>query len=104
MTQIQQQKAAKEFAERWKGKGYEKGESQIFWSTLLTEVFGVGHEVEYGKKKGDFKVDGTYTFEVGGRSKDFKQIAGVPNSYVLADDIDFPLGNKLPLWIVGFLY
>ena len=43
MTQIQQQKAAKEFAERWKGKGYEKGESQIFWSTLLTEVFGVEH-------------------------------------------------------------
>ena len=38
MTHIQQQKAAKEFAERWKGKGYEKGESQIFWSTLLTEV------------------------------------------------------------------
>ena len=43
MTQIQQQKAAKEFAQRWKGKGYEKGESQIFWSTLLTEVFGVEH-------------------------------------------------------------
>ena len=43
MTQIQQQKAAKDFAERWKGKGYEKGESQIFWSTLLTEVFGVEH-------------------------------------------------------------
>ena len=43
MTQIQQQKAAKEFVERWKGKGYEKGESQIFWSTLLTEVFGVEH-------------------------------------------------------------
>lgn len=104
MTQIQQQKAAKEFTERWQGKGYEKGESQIFWSTLLTEVFGVGNEVEYGKKKGDFKVDGTYTFEVGGPSKDFKQIAGVSNSYVLADDIEFPLGNKLPLWIVVFLY
>ncbi len=43
MTPIQQQKAAKEFAERWKDKGYEKGESQIFWSTLLTEVFGVEH-------------------------------------------------------------
>ena len=43
MTQIQQQKAAKEFAQRWKGKGYEKGDSQIFWSTLLTEVFGVEH-------------------------------------------------------------
>lgn len=41
MTQIQQQKAARDFAQRWKGKGYEKGDSQIFWSTLLTEVFGV---------------------------------------------------------------
>ncbi len=43
MTQIQQQQAAREFAQRWQGKGYEKGESQIFWSTLLTEVFGVEH-------------------------------------------------------------
>ncbi len=43
MTQIQQQKAARDFAQRWKDKGYEKGESQIFWSTLLTEVFGVEH-------------------------------------------------------------
>lgn len=43
MTQIQQQKAARNFAQRWKGKGYEKGDSQIFWSTLLTEVFGVEH-------------------------------------------------------------
>ena len=43
MTPIQQQKAAKEFADRWKGKGYEKGESQKFWTTLLTEVFGIEH-------------------------------------------------------------
>jgi type I restriction-modification system DNA methylase subunit len=43
MIPAQRAKAAKEFAERWKGKGYEKGESQIFWSTLLTEVFGVEH-------------------------------------------------------------
>ncbi len=40
---LQQQKAAKEFAERWQGKGYEKGESQVFWTTLLSEVFGVEH-------------------------------------------------------------
>ena len=43
MVPIQQQKAAKEFADRWKGKGYEKGESQKFWTTLLTEVFGIEH-------------------------------------------------------------
>ena len=33
--------AATEFAERWQGKGYEKGESQLFWADLLTTVFGV---------------------------------------------------------------
>lgn len=33
--------AARRFAERWQGKGYEKGESQTFWLELLTEVFGV---------------------------------------------------------------
>ena len=32
--------AAAEFAERWKGRGYERGESQPFWSDLLTTVFG----------------------------------------------------------------
>ena len=75
----------------------------------LRETFAVGclsesHNVEYGKTQGDFKVDAKYTFEVGGRSKDFSQIAGVEDSYVFADDWDMPDGAKLPLWMLGFLY
>ena len=35
MTAIEQQKAAREFAERWEGKGYEKGQSQVFWIELF---------------------------------------------------------------------
>ena len=62
------------------------------------------HDVEYGKAQGDFKVDAEYTFEIGGRSKDFSQIPGVPKSYVFADDWDMPDGAKLPLWMLGFLY
>ena len=62
------------------------------------------HLVEYGKAHGDFKIDSKYTFEIGGRSKDFSQIAGIPNSYVFADDWDMPDGAKLPLWMLGFLY
>lgn len=62
------------------------------------------HTVEYGKAKGDFKVDGKYTFEVGGRGKDFSQIAGIADSYIFADDWDMPDGAKLPLWMLGFLY
>ena len=33
--------AAAEFAERWKGRGYERGESQPFWIDLLTNVYGI---------------------------------------------------------------
>ena len=62
------------------------------------------HTVEYGKTKGDFRVDGKITFEVGGKDKTFDQIADMPNSYILADSMEFPIGKKLPLWIVGLLY
>ena len=62
------------------------------------------HKVEYGKQQGDFKVDGKWTFEVGGEGKTFDQIADLPNSYILADDIESPHGNKLPLWMVGLIY
>lgn len=41
MTEKEQKKAAKEFAEYWKDKGYEKGQSQTFWIELLQKVFGV---------------------------------------------------------------
>jgi predicted AAA+ superfamily ATPase len=75
----------------------------------LRETFAVDclsefHVVEYGKTQGDFKVDSKYTFEIGGRSKDFSQIAGMEDSYVFADDWDMPDGAKLPLWMLGFLY
>ena len=62
------------------------------------------HIVEYGKQQGDFMVDGRITLEVGGKDKTFEQIADVPDSYVPADNMEFPVGKKLPLWIVGFLY
>lgn len=73
---------------------------ETFAITSLSE----SHSVEYGKAQGDFRVDGKYTFEVGGPSKDFSQIAGIPDSYVFADDWDIPDGTKLPLWMLGFLY
>ncbi len=62
------------------------------------------HIVEYGKAQGDFRVDGKITFEVGGKDKSFDQIADVPNSYILADFIEFPIGKKLPIWLMGLLY
>ncbi|MGM9692029.1 MAG: ATP-binding protein [Alloprevotella sp.] len=72
--------------------------------TFCINQLRVHHNVEYSKKQGDFRVDGKYTFEIGGQSKGFDQVAGVPDSYVLADDIETPFGRKLPLWTIGFLY
>lgn len=47
MTDVQQRAAAKAFAAFWKGKGYEKGESQSFWLSLLRDVYGVEHPEQF---------------------------------------------------------
>ena len=47
MTDVQQRAAAKAFSEYWTDKGYEKGESQPFWLSLLRDVFGVEHPEQY---------------------------------------------------------
>jgi predicted AAA+ superfamily ATPase len=54
--------------------------------------------------KGDFLVDGRYVLEIGGKKKGFKQIEKLPEAYVVADDIEVGSGNKIPLWLFGFLY
>ncbi len=72
--------------------------------SFVVNQLSVSHTVEYGKTQGDFLIDGKITFEVGGKDKSFNQIANIPNSYILADSMEFPVGKKLPLWIVGLLY
>ncbi|MCC5904901.1 MAG: ATP-binding protein [Balneolaceae bacterium] len=52
----------------------------------------------------DFMVDDTWTFEVGGPGKTREQIRGIPNAYIAADGIEEGSGNKIPLWLFGFLY
>lgn len=58
----------------------------------------------YAAKDGYFILDRTYLFEVGGKGKGFSQIADKPNSYVISDDIESGFGNKIPMWLFGFLY
>lgn len=59
MTAIQQQKAAKEFSEFWQGKGYEKGESQTYWLTLLNQVFGIEHPEQFIQFEQQVQLDHT---------------------------------------------
>jgi len=72
---------------------------EVFFASMLKIV----HDIAVAKK-GDFLVDEKYIFEVGGKSKSFKQISDLPNSFVVADDIEIGFGNKVPLWLFGFLY
>ena len=55
----QQAIAAAAFAERWKGRGYEKGDSQVFWTELLTEVFGIENPSTFIRYEEQVKVDKT---------------------------------------------
>lgn len=71
--------------------------------STFTSLLGVNHKIEFAKD-GDFIIDGRYLFEVGGKGKGFAQIRNIPDSFVAADDIDFGFGNKIPLWLFGFLY
>ncbi|MFM9944271.1 MAG: ATP-binding protein [Bacteroidia bacterium] len=55
-------------------------------------------------KQGDFLVNNTYTFEIGGKGKGNKQIDTINNSYLVKDDIETPVLGTIPLWMFGFLY
>ena len=54
-------------------------------------------------QKGDFQVEGC-VFEVGGETKSFRQIKDLPDSYLVIDETEVGYGNKIPLWLFGFLY
>lgn len=54
--------------------------------------------------KGDFLIDQKFTFEIGGKNKDFTQIAHINNSFIAADNIEIGTSKKIPLWVFGFLY
>ena len=71
--------------------------------TFFCNQLGYQHQVEYSKQ-GDFLIDHQITFEIGGQTKEGKQVAAVENAYIVADDIEYSYGNKLPIWLFGLLY
>ncbi len=58
----------------------------------------------YASDKADFYCEEKYIFEIGGKNKSFSQIKDIPNSYVVSDDLEVGFGNKIPLWLFGFMY
>ena len=59
MTEKQMTIAATAFAARWKDRGYEKGDSQLFWTELLTEVFGIENPSTFIRYEEQVKIDKT---------------------------------------------
>ena len=70
---------------------------------FFVNMLEVNHKINYSKI-GDFLIDDRYTIEIGGAKKSFNQIKDIDNSFVVADDIETGFGNKIPLWLFGFLY
>ena len=64
----------------------------------------LNNEGVFASKHGDFYTQEKYTFEVGGKSKGLNKIKDIPNSYVASDDLEVGIGNKIALWLFGFLY
>lgn len=70
---------------------------------FVNQLRASGHGLS-APQKGDFVVDGESLFEVGGRKKGFEQIKDIADSFVVNDDQEIGVGNKIPLWLFGFLY
>lgn len=71
--------------------------------TYFADMISFAHSVSM-PQKGDMLVDKHFLFEVGGRTKGYKQIANIPDSFIVADGIDIGFENKIPLWLFGMMY
>ena len=71
--------------------------------TFVASMLAPAHNL-YEPPTGDLLVDEKHLFESGGKNKQYGQIADQPDSYVIVDDTEVGLGNKIPMWLFGFLY
>lgn len=80
-----------------------KTETGTIRETFFANQVGANYSLQY-PKKGDFLVNGKYLFEVGGSGKSFEQIKDEPDSFLAVDETETGTGNRIPLWLFGFLY
>ena len=70
---------------------------------FANQLVASAHEAK-APEHGDFLVDGSLLFEIGGTRKRYMQIRDIPDSFVVSDGIELGIGNRLPLWLFGMLY
>lgn len=81
----------------------EKAEIGTVRETFFLRSVGCAHDVRAGEGA-DFVVDGRTHFEVGGKNKGTRQLAGLKDAFLALDDLPSGSGNRIPLWLFGFLY
>lgn len=72
---------------------------EVFFVDQLAAVTGINSD-----DRGDFLVAGKYVVEVGGSGKSFRQVRGLDKAYLAVDGIEIGQGNRVPLYLFGFLY
>lgn len=72
--------------------------------TFVLNQLKAVHRIYYPEKAGDVFVDEQYVFEIGGKSKKQGRSANTEQHFIIADDWDFKVGNKIPIWLLGLLY
>lgn len=70
---------------------------------FINQVRNAGRVIKLAKQ-GDFIVDGHWTFEIGGATKQGQQLQSVENAYIVQDETEQAYFNHIPLWLFGFLY
>ena len=71
---------------------------ETMFLTWMRESFNVT-----ASKVSDFEIDGII-FEVGGKSKKGRQIKDLDNAYLVKDNVEYAVGNSIPIWMFGFVY
>ena len=71
--------------------------------TFLLSMLQVNHTISV-PAKGDFLINDRVTIEVGGKSKDGAQIKNIQDAWLALDNIETGHGNRIPLWLFGFIY
>jgi len=71
--------------------------------SFVVSMLKYKHKVELSKTA-DFLIDEKFTFEVGGKSKTLRQLKNTSDGYIISDDIEVGYKNKIPMWLLGFVY
>lgn len=82
---------------------FEQPEIGNLRETFLLSNVSTVHDIATANNA-DFYVDKRFLFEIGGKNKDTKQIRDQESAYLVLDNIEHGTGNRIPLWLFGFLY